>query len=185
MYEPEEKIPKYKTEVQIQFDDGASLLGFVFLKQMQRVSDDGASLLGFVFLKQMQRVSDLLNDPRQFLPFQKSDGPIVYIRKATIANVIELKEQDEYDAPSDPYEILGVSPGVSDADLKHAFHDLCNHYHPDRVQPLDLPTDLSDFANSRLIRIIDAYRRVTSKRHCEVGNGQDKSSSADPVFTRV
>ena len=166
MYGPEEKIPKYKTEIQVQFDDGVSLLGFIFLKQMQRVSD-------------------LLNDPRQFLPFQKSDGAIVYIRKATIAKVIELKQQDEHSAPSDPYEILGVSPSIREEDLKRAFHDLCHHYHPDRVQLLDLPTDLSDFASSRLIRIIDAYRRITSKRHGAVGNGQDKNSSVDdPVFTR-
>ncbi len=88
MYGPEEKIPKYKTEIQVQFDGGDSLLGFIFVKQMQRVSD-------------------LLNDPRQFLPFQKSDGAI------------------------------------------------------------------------------DAYRRITSKRRGAAGNGQDKNSSADPVFTRV
>ena len=50
---------------------------------------------------------------------------------------------------------------------------------------MDLPTDLSDFANSRLIRIIDAYRRITSKRHGAVGNGQDKTASADPIFTPV
>ena len=162
MYGSEEQIPKYKTEVQVQFDDGASVLGFVFLKQMQRVSD-------------------LLNDPRQFLPFQKSDGPIVYVRKATIANVIELKQQDEHIAPSDPYEILGVSPSISKEDLKHAFHDLCNHYHPDRVQPLDLPADLSDLASSRLIRIIDSYRRITTMRHGAVGNGQED----DSPFTRV
>ncbi len=166
MYNSGEKTPKYKTEVQVQFDDGTSLLGYIFLKQMQRISD-------------------FLNDPRQFLPFQKSDGPIVYIRKATIAKVIELKQQDEHNAPSDPYDILGVSPGASDEDLKRVFHDLCGHYHPDRVQLLDLPTDLSDFANSRLIRIIDAYRRITSKRRGAAGNGQDKNSSGDPVFTRV
>ncbi len=166
MYGSEEKIPKYKAEIQVQFDDGDSLLGFIFLKQMQRVSD-------------------LLNDPRQFLPFQKSDGAIVYIRKATIAKVIELKQQDEHNAPSDPYEILGVSTSISDEDLKHAFRDLCNHYHPDRVQPLDLPADLSEFANARLIRIIDAYRRITAGRHGAVGNGQDKNASPDSVFTRV
>ncbi len=166
MYESGEKIPKYKTEVQVQFDDGDSLLGFIFLKQMQRVSD-------------------LLNDPRQFLPFQKLDGPVVYIWKATIAKVTELKQQDEHNASSDPYEILGVSTSISDEDLKHAFRDLCNHYHPDRVQPLDLPADLSEFANARLIRIIDAYRRITAGRHGAVGNGQDKNASPDSVFTRV
>ncbi len=150
MYNSGEKTPKYKTEVQVQFDDGTSLLGYIFLKQMQRISD-------------------FLNDPRQFLPFQKSDGPIVYIRKATIAKVIELKQQDEHDGPKDPYDVLGVSPNIGDEDLKHNFHNLCKHYHPDRVQTLDLPADLSEFASSRLLRIIDAYRRVTTSRHRAVG----------------
>ena len=134
----------------------------------------------------MQRISDLLNDPRQFLPFRNSDGTIVHLRKATILKLLQLKQQTEHNGATDPYEILGVSPDISDEDLKHTFHDLCTHYHPDTLQSLDLPTDLSDFASSRLIRIIDAYRRITSKRHGAVGNGHDKNSSVDdPVFTRV
>ena len=83
------------------------------------------------------------------------------------------------------YEILGVPPSISDEDLKHAFHDLCTHYHPDTLQSLDLPTDLSNFANSRLIRIIDSYRRIKTMRHKALGNGHDKNSSAEPLFTRV
>ena len=162
MHNSGEKIPKYKTEVQVQFDDGTSLLGYIFLKQMQRISD-------------------FLNDPRQFVPFQKSDGPIVYIRKATIVKVIELKRHDEHDGPTDPYDVLGVSPSIGEEDLKHTFHNLCKHYHPDRVQSLDLPADLSEFASSRLLRIIDAYRRVTTSRHRAVGNGHDD----DSPFTRV
>jgi hypothetical protein len=166
MYDSDEKIPKYETEVQIELDNGTQLLGFLFVKQMQRISD-------------------LLNDPRQFLPFQNSDGTIVYLRKATIVKLVHLKQQIGHNGAADPYEILGVSPVIGDKDLRHAFHNLCTHYHPDTLQSLGLPTDLSDFANSRLIRIIDAYRRITSKRHGAVGNGQDKNPSADPIFTPV
>ena len=79
----------------------------------------------------------------------------------------------------------GVSPSISNEGLKHTFHDLCTHYHPDTLQSLDLPTDLSDFANSRLIRIIDAYRRIKAMRQKMASNGRDKKPSSEPVFTRV
>ncbi len=163
MYESDEKIPKYEIEVQVELDNGTQLLGSLFVKQLQRISD-------------------LLNDPRQFLPFQNSDGTIVYLRKATIVKLVHLKQQVEPNGAADPYDILGVSPSIGDANLKHAFHDLCTHYHPDALQSLNLPTDISDFANSRLIRIIDAYRRITTMRDRALGNGQDKNSSVGPVF---
>ncbi len=166
MYDSDEMIPKYGIEVQVQLDDGTRLLGSLFVKQMQRISD-------------------LLNDPRQFLPFRNSDGTIVHLRKATIVKLVQLKQQTEHNGATDPHEILGVSPSISNEGLKHTFHDLCTHYHPDTLQSFDLPSDLSVFANSHLIRIIDAYRRIKTLRHRSAGNGQDKNSSADPVFTRV
>ena len=166
MYDSAEKIPKYEIEIEVELDNGTRLLGFLFLKQLQRISD-------------------LLNDPRQFIPFQNSDGTIVHLRKATIVKLVQLKQKIEHNGAANPYEILGVSPNIGDEDLKHTFHDLCTQYHPDTLQSLDLPSDLSDFANSRLIRIVDAYRRMTTTRHRAAGNGQDKNSSADPVFTRV
>ena len=91
-------------------------------------------------------------------------------------------------APRDPYKVLGVAPDASEAAIRKAYKKLAKHYHPDRVQTLDLPADLSEFASSRLLRIIDAYRRVTTtrhrfttSRHRAVGNGQDD----DSPFTRV
>ena len=72
MFDSDEIIPKYRTEVQVELDDGTPLLGSLFVKQMQRVSD-------------------LLNDPREFLPFLKSDGLMIYLRKAIITSVVEVR----------------------------------------------------------------------------------------------
>jgi hypothetical protein len=163
MYESDEKIPKYETEVQIELANGTQLLGYLFVKQTQRISD-------------------LLNDPRQFIPFKNSDGVVAHLRKETIVKVAQLKQQTEQNGVTDPFEILGVTPSVSDEDLKNAFHTLCTHYHPDTLQSLDLPSDLSDFASSRLIRIIDAYRRIKALRHRMAGTGRNESASTGRVY---
>ena len=71
MYDSDEKIAKCKTEAAVELEDGTTLLGFLFVKPMQRISD-------------------LLNDHRQFLPLQVTDGPIVHLHKSKIAKVTQL-----------------------------------------------------------------------------------------------
>ncbi len=117
----------------------------------------------------MQRLSDLLNDPREFLPVQTPEGLIVHIRKATIARVTQLDQAVEAGAATDPYEILGVSPRVGDEDLRRAYHELCARHHPDKLVSLGLAAEYIDLANSRIVRVIDAYGRIQKQRHGEAG----------------
>ncbi len=145
MYESEHKVWKSKLEVEVEFTDGARLLGSLFTKQMQRLSD-------------------LLNDPREFLPVQTPEGLIVHLRKATIARVTQLDQAVEAGAGTDPYEILGVSPRVGDEDLRRAYHELCARHHPDKLVSLGLATEYIDLANSRIVRVIDAYGRIQKER---------------------
>ena len=145
MYESEHKVSKTKIEVEV-------------------VLNDGARLLGSLFIKQMQRLSDLLNDPREFLPVQTPEGLFVHLRKSTIAKVTQLDQAIEASAWSDPYEILGVAPRISDDDLRRAYHELCARHHPDKLVSLDLAVEYIDLANSRTIRIIEAYARIRRER---------------------
>ncbi len=166
MYESDEKISKWQIEVRVELDDGARLLGFLFVKPMQRLSD-------------------LLNDTRSFLPMQTADGLIVQLAKSTIAKVVQLDQKAEAAAITDPYDILGVSPRVSDQKLKESYHALCNEYHPDKLVSVGVATEFIDLANSRITRIIDAYRRVQIMRRSAAGNGrngQNGEASAGPVF---
>jgi len=169
MYESDEKISKWKIEVRVELDDGARLLGFLFVKPMQRLSD-------------------LLNDTRSFLPMQTADGLIVQLAKSTIAKVVQLDQKAEAAAITDPYDILGVSPRVSDQKLKETYHALCTEYHPDKLLSVGVATEFIDLANTRITRIIDAYRRVQIMRRGAAGNGQSGQSgqsgkaTADPVF---
>ncbi len=72
-----------------------------------------------------------------------------------------------------------MSPSASDETLKEAYHSLCSAYHPDKLQGLGLPSEFSEIANSRLVRIIDAYRRIKGKRGG--GNGRDRASPFTPA----
>ena len=160
MFQSDDKITKFKVEAAVELEDGRRLLGFLFVKQMQRVSD-------------------LLNDHRQFLPLQLTDGPLIHLHKNRIAQVCQLIQESELDEAPDPYEILGVSPSVSDEELKSAYHTLCSDYHPDKLQGLGLPSEFGEIANARIIRIIDAYRRVTEAR--EAARAKNGGSPFSPV----
>ncbi len=159
----DKKIDKWAVEVQLELDDGTRMLGSLFI------------------MPQQQRVSDLLSDERQFLPFRGSDGLTYMLRKSRIASVVEV-EQDKTDAEAtaDPYDILGVSRGISDDDLKRTYYTMCGEGHPDRVSSMDLPRDMIAMAHARTVRIIDAYNRIVKQRQEAAGaNGRNGANRHD------
>ena len=52
-----------------------------------------------------------------------------------------------------PYEVLGVSEGASEEEIKKAYKELVKKYHPDRYQN----NPLSDLAEEKLQEINEAY----------------------------
>ena len=159
MYESEHKVLKTRLEVEVELNHGARLLGSLFTKQMQRLSD-------------------LLNDSREFLPLQTPEGLITHLRKTTIARVTQLDQVVEAGMATDPYKILGVSPRIGDKDLRKAYHELCERHHPDKLISLGLATEYIDLANSRIVRVIDAYARIKKERHGETGTEQRHATYA-------
>lgn len=161
MYESGQRLSKLEIEVQVQLDDGSEFLGTLSLSQGQRVSD-------------------LMNDERQFIPIQLPGGSVVIQRKSAIAKVAPLDQHIDQDKMSDPYDILGVSRNVTDEDLKQFYYALCSQNHPDRVQSSGLSSQFVEMANSRMIRINDAYQRILAIRQKNAGNGKDRQPEADP-----
>jgi DnaJ-domain-containing protein 1 len=60
-----------------------------------------------------------------------------------------------------PYEILGLKSNASQADIKQAYRELANKYHPDKV--LHLGEEFRELAEKRFKEIQQAYQYLTRK----------------------
>ncbi|WP_169542825.1 TerB family tellurite resistance protein [Sneathiella aquimaris] len=65
----------------------------------------------------------------------------------------------------DPYQILGVTKDISDADLKKAYRALIRDNHPDKVMAQGLPQEFVDVANEKLAIINSAYDELCKHRN--------------------
>ena len=62
---------------------------------------------------------------------------------------------------SDPYEVLGVRQGASEAEIKEAYRNLVKKYHPDKYQG----NPLAGLAEEKLREVNEAYEMLSG------GNG--------------
>ncbi|MBQ3094507.1 MAG: DnaJ domain-containing protein [Clostridia bacterium] len=74
---------------------------------------------------------------------------------------------------NNPYEVLGVSPSATDAEVKAAYRELARKYHPDNYT--DIP--LSDLAKEKMKEINDAYDSIIRQR--QGGYSGDGGAFAD------
>lgn len=66
---------------------------------------------------------------------------------------------------TDPYQVLGVNPGVSDDEVKRAYREMSRKYHPDTYAN----NPLSDLAEEKFKEVQEAYRQIMDMR---AGNNQ-------------
>lgn len=74
--------------------------------------------------------------------------------------------------PCSPYQILGVHPGISDAELKLRHRALVREHHPDKLVAAGVPIELRCAATRRLAAINAAYDDIVAeRRRTESGPG--------------
>ena len=71
---------------------------------------------------------------------------------------------------NNPYEVLGVSPGATDEEIKKAYRDLAKKYHPDKYAN----SPLADVAEQKMKEINEAYDAIKNMRQ---GGGNADTSS--------
>ena len=76
---------------------------------------------------------------------------------------------------NDPYQVLGVSEGATDEEVKKAYRDLARKYHPDNYH--DNP--LADLAQERMKEINAAYEQITKERN---GGGRAGGYGGGPQY---
>lgn len=76
---------------------------------------------------------------------------------------------------TDPYEVLGVSSGASDEDVKAAYRNLAKKYHPDNYASAP---DVAELAAEKMTQINQAYDQIVNARKngTPVGGGSSSSS---------
>ncbi len=60
------------------------------------------------------------------------------------------------------YQILGITPAVSDADVKKAYRSMANKYHPDKV--VHLGKDFQQLAEEKFKTVNQAYQDIKKER---------------------
>ncbi len=72
------------------------------------------------------------------------------------------RTSEEDAAPKNPYEILGVSPNASPEEIRAAYREAAQRYHPDKVAHLG--QEFRDLAQKKFVEIQQAYTTLMQKQ---------------------
>ena len=122
--------------------------------------------LAYMFLAPAQRVTDVLNDERDFLPFERPDGSLFVVAKRTIRCITPM-EMGRQINEKDPYDLLGITLTATDEEVHEAYRRSIAAVHPDRVHSLGLPRDFLEMATRKAGLLNDAYRKIRAVRKAE------------------
>jgi DnaJ like chaperone protein len=134
--------------------------------------DAYASQVARLFADQPQVLEDVMDG---LFHIAKADGRIGERELEYLARIgeifgfserdfVQIKARHMHLPKDDPYVILGVDPGLPDAELKRVYRKLVQANHPDRHIAAGVPPELIDIATERLAAINAAYEAIARAR---------------------
>lgn len=93
-----------------------------------------------------------------------TDSGFKHSRQEQFSGRSDTNSRDQYtntDSSWDPHRILGLSDDASTEEIKHAYRELANKYHPDKLEHLG--DEFRTLAEKRFKEIQQAYQELTGK----------------------
>lgn len=132
---------------------------------------DGTTLAGKAALPPTRGVHQLLDGNDPFLFIEVFGGESQFVPKAGIKGVkliptvrpsmlaLQLPDATHFD----PYQVLGLAPGASSAEIRAAYLRKAKDYHPDRFAGIDLPDEVARYLESMVRHVYSAFRALKSQ----------------------
>lgn len=73
----------------------------------------------------------------------------------------DTKNKGDRSGPTDPYQVLGLKPGAPPAEIRAAYRQAAQAYHPDKVAHLG--PELRELAQKKFVEIQKAYDTLKDK----------------------
>ena len=98
-------------------------------------------------------------------------GSQLSISEEEVEEVIQLEVESrqsdgsaEEELGYDPFELLGLSPGASDQEVKSAHRQLSKELHPDLLEAKGVPRSVLDLAITRFTQVQEAYEVIRADK---------------------
>ena len=125
----------------------------------------GAVLKGYLTAGVSGKLADTMNKPEPYVEIMRTDGTVVMIAKAVIAQIEQIKtprtdqltKRISSAGVMDPYAILGVAKTSSSLDIQSAYHALARRYHPDHFSGREIPPEVLQYVSTMFQQITIAY----------------------------
>ncbi len=78
---------------------------------------------------------------------------------------------------TEPYETLGVRPECTNEELKEAYRQKVNYWHPDKFHAAQIPKEMKDLATREMAKVNEAYHKLKDARGLgKKGVARDRST---------